>query len=355
MSRSLEKALLALALAGISTIAMLLRAPDGNPDIGLASLPASAETSNTLAAEPPATTGTGTPSTGPPGVGRTCTPVEELWREDGYRVEDPCTLAEVKRVFRWAWTGTETQRRSAIRNSHLLDEVFVALDDYGRTHEAGLFDPETRGDWTVVFDDIRWRGGPEPDRAVIAVTHGFTHVDYPESPRWTSTVVLVGGEWKLSYRRSYCLPADSILERLGSDLRCSPESEPDINEDEDPDTLRGYADERDWYSNSAFPVPADRRSGRLVDGGEPAGRRRSVGVGAERRRPARDLMEPGSDSRDMGLGAALEPLDGVAMLIDGYRPGYRQSGLSSVVEGQSGVEPLWSGNPASPAGQDQLV
>ena len=169
-----------------------------------------------------------------------CAPVRELWEADGYPVEDPCTLAEVRRVFRWAWTGSDRQRRSAIRNSHLLDAVFLALDEYGRTQTAGLFDPETRGEWSVVFDDIRWRGGPRPDRAVVAVTHGFVHRDYPHSPRWTSTAVQVEGEWKLSYRRSYCLQADLILETTGSDVRCPPDPDPELNEHEDPDIVREH-------------------------------------------------------------------------------------------------------------------
>lgn len=179
-------------------------------------------------------------TTAPSETPRSCAPVQDLWEVDGYPVEDPCTLAEVKRVFNWAWTGTGPQRRSAIRNGHLLDEVFAALDEYGRLHDAGLFDPETRGDWTVVFDGIHWRGGPRHDRAVIAVTHGFTHRDYPHSPRWTSTAVQVDGEWKLSYRRSYCLQADAILEYSGSDVRCPPDPHPEVNEHEDPDIIREY-------------------------------------------------------------------------------------------------------------------
>ena len=169
-----------------------------------------------------------------------CATVQELWEADGYPVEDACTLEKVKQVFNRAWTGTDRQRRSAIRNSHLLDEVFVALDEYGRTHDAGLFDPGTRGEWTVVFHDIRWRGGPRYDRAVVAVTHGFVHPDYPHSPRWTSTAVQVGGEWKLSYRRSYCLQADAILESTGSEVRCPPDPDPGVNEHEDPDAIREY-------------------------------------------------------------------------------------------------------------------
>ncbi len=169
-----------------------------------------------------------------------CPPVNELWEADGYPVEDPCTLSEVKQALTWAWTGTDAQRRSAIRNSHLLDEIFLALDEYGRTHNAGLFDPDTRGDWMVAFDDIRWRGGPRYDRAVIAVTYRLVHRDYQDDSRWTDTLVQVEGEWKLSYRRSYCLQADVIMEYIGSDLRCPPDPDPAVNEDEDPDIIREY-------------------------------------------------------------------------------------------------------------------
>ena len=55
-------------------------------------------------------------------------------------------------------TGTDDQRRSAIRNSHLLEEVFAALDDFGLTHDAGLFRPDERGRYGIIFEDIRWHG-----------------------------------------------------------------------------------------------------------------------------------------------------------------------------------------------------
>ncbi len=87
-----------------------------------------------------------------------CAPVEELWVWDGHPVEDPCSLEGVKQAMRWAWTGTDEQRRSAIRNGHILGEVFAALDEYGRKYEAGLFQTDTRGDWTVLTSNIRWHG-----------------------------------------------------------------------------------------------------------------------------------------------------------------------------------------------------
>ncbi len=196
-----------------------------------------AVTPSTATTEIPSATTTAAEQLGDP---PRCPLVQELWEADGYPVEDLCTLAEVKRIFTWAWTGTDRQRRSAIRNSHLLDEIFAALDEYGRTHDAGLFDPDTRGEWTPVFDDFRWRGGPRHDRAVIEVSYGFVHRDYPTSSRWTDTLVQVEGEWKLSYRRSYCRQANLIMEYVGSDLRCPPDPDPEVNEDEDPDIIREY-------------------------------------------------------------------------------------------------------------------
>ncbi len=216
-----------------------------NPTVP-ATVPVSVTSPPAITEMPSATTNaplapsTTTAATGQLGEHPRCLSVRELWEADGYPVEDPCTVAEVKRVFTWAWTGTDRQRRSAIRNSHLLDEIFAALDEYGRTHDAGLFDPDTRGEWTPVFDDFRWRGGPRHDRAVIQVTYGFVHRDYPTSSRWTDTLVQVEGEWKLSYRRSYCRQANLIMEYVGSDLRCPPDPDPGVNEDEDPDIIREY-------------------------------------------------------------------------------------------------------------------
>ena len=196
----------------------------------LASVPTSSTVSPTTSA--PTTTAAELP--------RWCASVEQLWRWDGHSVEDPCTLAEVKRVLRWAWTGTDEQRRSAIRNGDLLDDVFAVLDDFGRTHDAGLFHPETREQWTVLYDNIRWHGGPEFDRAVIAVDFSFDHPDFERTPWWTDTLVQVDGKWRLSYRRSYCLRVTPILEDLDTEVRCPPDPIPDVNEDEYPDVIEEY-------------------------------------------------------------------------------------------------------------------
>ena len=171
---------------------------------------------------------------------RRCAQVEELWRADGYPVEDPCTIAAVRRVFSWAWTGTDSQRRSAIRNGHLLDEVFAALDEYGHTHDARLFHPEERGRYIILFDDIRWHGGPEYDQAVIGVRYRFDHPDFSPSDQLLDTLVQVDGEWKLSYRRSYCVKVLVIMQYLGSDVRCPRDPYPDINEDEAPGSTGRY-------------------------------------------------------------------------------------------------------------------
>ena len=171
---------------------------------------------------------------------RRCASVEELWEADGYPVEDPCTLAEIKRVFRWAWTGTDDQRRSAIRNSHLLEEVFAALDDFGLTHDAGLFHPDERGRYSIIFEDIRWHGGPEHDEAVIGVRYRFDHPDWPPTDQFLDTLVQIEGEWKLSYRRSYCVKVLVIMELIGNDIRCPRDPHPEINEDEAPGSTGRY-------------------------------------------------------------------------------------------------------------------
>ena len=182
--------------------------------------------------EAPATTA----GTGP----RRCASVEELWEADGYPVEDPCTLAEIKRVFRWAWTGTDDQRRSAIRNSHLLEEVFAALDEFGLTHDAGLFRPDERGRYSIIFEDIRWHGGPDHDEAVIGVRYRFDHPDWPPTDQFLDTLVQIEGEWKLSYRRSYCVKVLFIMELIGNDIRCPRDPHPEINEDEAPGSTGRY-------------------------------------------------------------------------------------------------------------------
>ena len=152
-------------------------------------------------------------------------------------MEDPCTLAEVKRVMRWAWLGTDEQRRSAIRNSHLLDEVFAALEEVGQRMGAGVFHTETRGEWDIRFRNIRWHGGPHFDRAVIAVDHSFLHPNYSPGSWRTVTLVQIAGDWKLSYREGYCRIANIYFKVFEYELRCPPDPNPEINEDEYPDAI----------------------------------------------------------------------------------------------------------------------
>ncbi len=169
-----------------------------------------------------------------------CPPIEELWIADGYAVEDPCTLAEVRRAMHLAYTGTDRERRSAIRNGPLLDEVFAALDDFGRTHDAALYHPERRGQSSVIFEEIVWRGGPDADQGVIAVLYRIDHPDFPPTNPLVDTLVQVDGEWRVSYRRSYCVKVLVIMEYVRSDVRCPRDPNPEVNEDEAPGSTGRY-------------------------------------------------------------------------------------------------------------------
>ncbi len=169
-----------------------------------------------------------------------CAPIQELWGGDSYPVEDPCTLAEVRRALYLAYTGTDEQRRSVIRNGHLLDEVFAALDDYGRTHDAAFFDPERRGQAEVIFEGISWRGGPEAEQGVIAVLFRLNHPEIEPTDSLLDTLVQVDGRWKLSYRRSYCVKVVVIMEFMGNNVRCPVDPNPEINEDEATDSTGRY-------------------------------------------------------------------------------------------------------------------
>jgi len=169
-----------------------------------------------------------------------CPPIDDLWIADSHPVEDPCTLAEVRRAIHLAYTGTDRERRSAIRNGPLLDEVFAALDDFGRTHGAVLYHPEQRGRAGVIFEDIAWRGGPDAGQGVIAVRYRLHHPDFPPTDPVLDTLVQVDGEWKVSYRRSYCVKVLVIMEHVGSDVRCPRDPNPEVNEDEAPGSTGRY-------------------------------------------------------------------------------------------------------------------
>ena len=127
--------------------------PETEEEVGPASAPGANAPADAVAASDPA----GELLAMEPGR---CPPIDELWVADGRPVEDPCTLAEVRRATYLAYTGTDEQRRSAIRNGPLLDEVFAALDDFGRNYGAVLYHPEQRGRSSVIFEEIVWRGAP---------------------------------------------------------------------------------------------------------------------------------------------------------------------------------------------------
>ena len=207
--------------------------PETEEEVGPASAPGANAPADAVAASDPA----GELLAMEPGR---CPPIDELWVADGRPVEDPCTLAEVRRATYLAYTGTDEQRRSAIRNGPLLDEVFAALDDFGRNYGAVLYHPEQRGRSSVIFEEIVWRGGPDADRGVIAVRYRLDHPDYPATDLVLDTLVQVDGEWKVSYRRSYCVKVLVIMEHVGSDVRCPRDPNPDVNEDEAPGSTGRY-------------------------------------------------------------------------------------------------------------------
>ena len=219
--------------AGLTTTTFLYPPVESGGRVEGGSVPG-VDSPSDAAATPPAGSGFGVTDAGH------CPPIEDLWIADSYPVEDPCTLAEVRRAIHLAYTGTDPQRRSVIRNGPLLDEVFAALDDFGRTHGAVLYHPEQRGRAGVIFEEIVWRGGPDADRGVIAVRYRLDHPDFPPTDPVLDTLVQVDGEWKVSYRRSYCVKVLVIMEHVGSDVRCPRDPNPEVDEDEAPGSTGRY-------------------------------------------------------------------------------------------------------------------
>jgi len=115
--------------------------------------------------------------------------------------------------------------------------VFAALEEIGLQIGGGKLHPETRGEWDIRFRNIRWHGGPDFDRAVIAVDHSFRHPDYQPGSWRTVTLVQIDGDWKLSYREGFCRMMNPVLEVFGFELRCPPDPNPEINEYEYPDAI----------------------------------------------------------------------------------------------------------------------
>ena len=93
-------------------------------------------------------------------LGRDCPPVEEIWSGNGSLVKDQCTLDAINTAMRFVWREPSELRQRAIRDGHVLTDLFHRLDNQYEINPymAGIFGLEERESMTTEVRSIKWAG-----------------------------------------------------------------------------------------------------------------------------------------------------------------------------------------------------
>ena len=93
-------------------------------------------------------------------LGRDCPPVEELWTGYGTPVTDQCTLDAVDTALRYAWAGPSELAQRAIRDGHILTDLFIRLDNQDEINPflTAWVGEEGRSRITVNVRNMHWAG-----------------------------------------------------------------------------------------------------------------------------------------------------------------------------------------------------
>ncbi|MDE0234540.1 MAG: hypothetical protein OXM62_05995 [bacterium] len=93
-------------------------------------------------------------------LGRDCPPVEQLWTANGAPVKDQCTLDAIDTALRYAWTSPSELRQRAIRDGHVLTDLFVRFDNQDEINPfvGTWLDEEGRSRITVNVQNMHWAG-----------------------------------------------------------------------------------------------------------------------------------------------------------------------------------------------------
>ncbi len=90
-------------------------------------------------------------------LGRNCKPVEEIWTR-GSPVTDSCTLSAIETALDYLWTGSSELRQRAVRDGHVLTDLFGRLDNQANAYLAGLYGETARAGVITNVRNVRWAG-----------------------------------------------------------------------------------------------------------------------------------------------------------------------------------------------------
>ena len=148
-------------------------------------------------------------------------------------VHDPCVLARLNTIFEALFAGTHSERMAAVRDGHVLADIYSALEAYAREQNSdGYADPydinyrpfedsDVRSWYTVEVEGAVWNG---PSLLGVLVRIAREDID-PVLEGWVAApAVWVDGQWWVSYA-GYC----RLLSGMGDiSRRCPPDPRPEI-------------------------------------------------------------------------------------------------------------------------------
>ena len=120
-------------------------------------------------------------------LGRDCPPVEDLW-EQGKPVSDECTLEAIHTALTWVWSAPSDLRQRAIRDGHVLTELFYQLDNTEDPILMVYSTEEGRAGITAEFKDARWVGG-WPGASIIKLEYRAVYPDWTLTPELRATLM----------------------------------------------------------------------------------------------------------------------------------------------------------------------
>ena len=244
-------------------------------------------------------------------LGRDCPPVEAIWSGNGNLVTDQCTLDAIDTAMRFAWREPSELRQRAIRDGHVLTDLFHRIDNQHEInpyHDA-VFGQEARASITTEIRNIKWAGN-WPGASMIHLEYRNVHPDRemtedewagaeryftglaargenigPKYERgeytlgfawwWESALIVrtADGTWRMSYR-SFCRFYQIIWVVDQSPFLCPDDPTPEFPDSDLYDKNLQPPTHPRYYTDSRQSVPTNP----IHDGGTPRDNTTYIGV-----------------------------------------------------------------------------
>ena len=109
-------------------------------------------------------------------LGRDCPPVEAIWAGNGHLITDQCTLDAINTALQMAWREPSELRQRAIRDGHVLGDLFHRLDNQANPYLAAYTGEFSRAQSTVEVRNMKWAGN-WPGASMVYLEFRIVHPD----------------------------------------------------------------------------------------------------------------------------------------------------------------------------------